>query len=148
MEVLTPIGKVFHAGTLAGNPIATAAGLAVLNELTPDVYAELGRRALLLSSLLSDACSSAGLVAQFPVVGTLVGMYLGDGPLPTNFDQAKTTSEPTYAALFRAALAEGIALAPGAYEALFVGLGHDDTVLDQISVAAHRAAAAAMRSLA
>lgn len=148
MEVLTPIGKVFHAGTLAGNPIATAAGLAVLNELTPDVYAELGRRALRLSSLLSDACSSAGLVAQFPVVGTLVGMYLGDGPLPTNFDQAKTTSESTYAALFRAALAEGIALAPGAYEALFVGLGHDDTVLDHISVAAHRAAVAAMRSLA
>ena len=73
-------------------------------------------------------------------------MYLGDGPLPTNFDQAKTTSESTYAALFRAALAEGIALAPGAYEALFVGLGHDDEVLDQISVAAHRAAAAAMRS--
>lgn len=140
MLELTPIGKVFHAGTLAGNPIATAAGLAVLDQLTDDVYIELRRRAQRLSEVLSDACSAAALPAQFPVVGTLVGIYLGDGPLPTNFEGAKTTSESTYAALFRAALAEGLAFAPGAYEALFVGLGHDDVVIDQISVVAHAAA--------
>src|SRR5262249_42490585 len=92
MEGLTPIGKVFHAGTLAGNPIATAAGLAALNELDGDVYIELMARARRLSGVLRDACASAGLDAQFPVVGTLVGMYLGDGPLPTNFDEAKTTN--------------------------------------------------------
>ncbi len=147
MHGLTPTGKVFHAGTLAGNPIATAAGLAALDQLDDSVYTELRRRAQRLSSVLTDACSAAGLPAQFPVVGTLVGMYLGDGPLPTNFDGAKTTSEPTYAALFRAALAEGIALAPGAYEAIFVGLGHDDDVIDQIAVAAHKAAAHAAHAL-
>ena len=147
MEGLTPIGKVFHAGTLAGNPIATAAGLAVLNELTDDIYDELRHRARQLAEVLLDACASAGLTAQFPVTGTLVGMYLGDGPLPTNFDQAKTTNEAAYAALFQAALSEGIALAPGAYEALFVGLAHDDSVIDQIAVAAHSAALAATRAL-
>ena len=147
MECLTPIGKVFHAGTLAGNPIATAAGLAVLNELDDDVYTELASRAGRLSALLTEACSAAGLPAQFPVVGTLVGMYFGAGPLPTNFDAAKTTSEASYAALFQAALAEGIAFAPGAYEALFVGLGHDADVMDQIAVAAHAAASNAVRAL-
>ena len=152
MEGLTPIGKVFHAGTLAGNPIATAAGLAVLDLLTDDVYMELLARARRLSGVLRDACSSAGLTAQFPVVGTLVGMFFGDGPTPTNFDQAKTTNEAAYAALFRAALADvdghdRLAFAPGAYEALFVGLAHDDAVIDAIGNAAHRAARTAVRQL-
>jgi glutamate-1-semialdehyde 2,1-aminomutase len=147
MQELTPLGKVFHAGTLAGNPIATAAGLAVLNELTDDVYAELRVRADRLAQVLGEACAAAGLAAQFPVVGTLVGMYLGDGPLPTDFDAAKTTSESTYAALFQAALTQGIAFAPGAYEAVFVGLGHDDHVIDLISSAAHEAARHAASSL-
>ncbi|MEO7399011.1 MAG: glutamate-1-semialdehyde 2,1-aminomutase [Ilumatobacteraceae bacterium] len=142
MEGLTPIGKVFHAGTLAGNPIATAAGLAVLDLLDGDVYIELSARARQLAGVLRDACSSAGVVAQFAVVGTLVGMYFGEGPLPTNFDQARSTDESAYAAWFQAALREGIALAPGAYEAVFVGLGHDDAVIDRIGVAAHAAAAA------
>ncbi len=140
MENMTPIGKVFHAGTLAGNPIATAAGLAAIDELTGDVYMELMARARRLSGVLRDACSSNGIAAQFPVVGTLVGMYFGDGDLPTNFDQAKTTNESVYAALFQAALREGIALAPGAYEAVFVGLGHDDDVIDQIGEKMHAAA--------
>jgi glutamate-1-semialdehyde 2,1-aminomutase len=147
MHGLTPIGKVFHAGTLAGNPIATAAGLAALNLLTDDVYVELRRRAARVSQVLGDACAAAGLAAQFPVVGTLVGMYLGGGSLPTNFDEAKTTNESAYAALFRAALSEAIALAPGAYEAIFVGLGHDDQVIDQLSVAIHAAAGHAVGSL-
>ena len=81
------------------------------------------------------------------MVGTLVGMYFGDGPLPTNFDEAKTTSESSYAAFFRAALGEGLALAPGAYEAVFVGLGHDDAVIDDIADRANTAAAKAVAAL-
>ena len=147
MENLTPLGTVFHAGTLAGNPIATAAGLAVLDQLTGDVYMELLARARELSGMMRDACSAAGLCAQFPVVGTLVGMYFGDGPTPTNFDEAKTTNERAYAALFQAALAHGVALAPGAYEAVFVGLGHDDAVLAEIADRLNVAAERAVRSL-
>ena len=140
MATLSPIGRVFHAGTLAGNPMATAAGLAALDLLTDDVYMELAARARRLASMLRDACASAGIPATFPVVGTLVGMYLGAGEPPVDFDGAKTTDEAAYARLFHAMLAEGVALAPGAYEALFVGLGHDDTVLDDLAVRVHRAA--------
>lgn len=143
MATLSPLGKVFHAGTLAGNPMATAAGLAALNELTDEVYMELAARARHLASMLRDACAAAGLPAQFPVVGTLVGMFVGEaarGMLPVNFDEAKTTDEATYAKLFHAMLAEGVALAPGAYEALFVGLGHDDAVLADLAERVYRAA--------
>ncbi|MEO8264700.1 MAG: glutamate-1-semialdehyde 2,1-aminomutase [Ilumatobacteraceae bacterium] len=147
METLSPLGPVFHAGTLAGNPLATAAGLAALGELTDDVYVELGRRARRLSSALSQACAAAGITAQFPVVGTLVGMYFGSGGAPTNFVEAKTTDERVYRTFFHAMLHEGIALAPGAYEALFVGLGHTDEVLDEIAAAASRAASATASQL-
>ena len=80
METLSPLGPVFHAGTLSGNPIATAAGLAALDQLTPDTYIELMARARHLAAVLRDACSSAGFAAQFPVVGTLVGMVLRRRP--------------------------------------------------------------------
>ena len=146
METLSPLGPVFHAGTLAGNPLATAAGLAALGELTGDVYMELLARARRLSALLRDACAAAGLAAQFPVVGTLVGMYFGTGAIPTNFAEATTTDEALYARFFHAMLREGVALAPGAYEALFVGLAHTDAVLDELAEAAGRAAAAVMRA--
>lgn len=144
METLSPLGLVFHAGTLAGNPLATAAGRAVLAELTPDVYRLLRERATRLGALLSDGFAAAGLPAAFPVVGTLVGMYFGDGlaagASPTNFAEAKTTDEAMYRSFFHAMLAEGVALAPGAYEALFVGLAHTDDVIDAIGDAAARAA--------
>jgi len=151
METLSPLGKVFHAGTLAGNPLATAAGRAALSLLDEEAYRLLFARASRLSSILADACAAAGLAAQFPVVGSLVGMYFGDalgGASPTNFEQAKTTDERTYAAFFHAMLANGVALAPGAYEALFVGLAHTDDVLDEIAVAATAAATSAAEQLA
>lgn len=144
METLSPIGKVFHAGTLAGNPMATAAGLAALSQLTPDAYAEIERRATRLQRIIVDALGDAVTVSR---VGTLVGVHLGDalsGRAPSNFTEAKTTDEPLYARLFHALLANGVAMAPGAYEALFVGLGHDDAVMDDL---AERFAVAA-RSLA
>ncbi len=143
MEHLSPLGPVFHAGTLAGNPIATAAGLAALDQLTPEVYIELMARARHLSATLRDACSAAGFVASFPVVGTLVGIVCGnDAGTVQNFDDAKRTDERAYAAFFQAMLAEGVAMAPGAYEAIFVGLAHSDEVLAAIADAAYRAASA------
>ena len=134
MENLTPLGSVFHAGTLAGNPLATAAGLATLDLLGAEEYMELLARARQLSALLRDACAAHGIRAQFPVVGTLVGMHFGDAlnHAPTNFDEAKTTDEKMYAQLFHAFLNAGVALPPGAYEALFVGLSHDDSVMTQL----------------
>jgi glutamate-1-semialdehyde 2,1-aminomutase len=148
METLSPTGVVFQSGTLSGNPLATAAGLAALELLTPDVYIELMARVRHLSALMRDACLAAGLVAQFPVVGTLAGMYFGDGDAPTNFAAAKTTDERAYRAFFHAMLREGVALAPGAYEAVFVGLAHTDDVIEAIGAATERAAAATVAELA
>ena len=146
MENLTPLGKVFHAGTLAGNPMATAAGLAALSELSTDVYAELESRATRLASLITDATSAAGLPVITSRVGTLVGIYLGDAlggsRLPINFDEAKKTDEALYARLFHSLLNEGVAMAPGAYEAIFVGLGHTDAVMNDLADRFHRAARA------
>ena len=85
--------------------------------------------------------AAAGLPAQFPVVGTLVGMYFGDGPAPDRLRRGQDhRRSAAYGRFFHAMLREGVALAPGAYEALFVGLAHTDDVLDEIAAAAHRAA--------
>jgi glutamate-1-semialdehyde 2,1-aminomutase len=149
MEQLSPIGPVFHAGTLSGNPLATAAGLAALDHLTDDAYAELAARARQLSTLLGGACDAGGFSASFPVAGTLVGIVCGDAAGEVrDFDDAKRTDEARYAAFFRAMLREGVAMAPGAYEAIFVGLAHDDAVLAAIGEAAGRAAAAASAPVA
>ncbi len=149
MEHLSPLGPVFHAGTLSGNPIATAAGLAALDLLRPDVYIELMARARHLSALLRNACEAAEFEASFPVVGTLLGIVCGAAAGTVHdFDDAKRTDERAYAAFFRAMLAEGVAMAPGAYEAIFVGLAHTDQVVQQIGEAAHRAAVAARTELA
>jgi glutamate-1-semialdehyde 2,1-aminomutase len=92
METLSPLGPVFHAGTLAGNPLATAAGRAALGELTLDAYVSLRSKAARLSSTLQAACDAAGLPASFPLIGTLVGMHFGvRGFAATNFDEAKRT---------------------------------------------------------
>ena len=130
METLTPLGKVFHAGTLSGNPIATAAGLAALDLLDGDLYIELMARARHFAALLRDACAAGGFPAQFPVVGTLVGMVCGDVERPTNFDGAKQTDEAAFARFFHAMLDEGVAMAPGAYEAIFVGAAHTDQIIE------------------
>ncbi|MDQ3896933.1 MAG: glutamate-1-semialdehyde 2,1-aminomutase, partial [Actinomycetota bacterium] len=116
MACLAPEGPVYQAGTLSGNPLATAAGLAALDLLVPDVYIELAARARHLAALLREACAAAGFPARFPVVGPLVGMVCGDVPPPVDFVGAKRTDERAYAAFFQAMLGEGVAMAPGAYE--------------------------------
>ena len=107
------------------------------------MYSLLEQRAARLSSVLTQAFVAAGVPACFPVVGTLVGMYFGSDTAPIDFDGAKRTDEAMYARFFHAMLAEGVALAPGAYEALFVGVWHDDAVLDTIAAAATTAARSA-----
>jgi glutamate-1-semialdehyde 2,1-aminomutase len=142
MEHLSPIGPVFQSGTLSGNPLATAAGLATLSELTPELYMELSARSRRVAAVLRDACEAEGIPLQASVVGTLVGLHLGHHR-PVDFDGAKQTDEGGYARLFHALLREGVALAPGAYEALFVGLGHDDAVIEELAERASLAALAA-----
>ena len=111
METLSPLGPVFQSGTLSGNPLATAAGRTALELLTGDVYIELMARTRHLAAQLGEVCRAAGLAVQVPVVGTLAGLFFGDGDAPTNFAEAKQTNERAFAAFFHATLREGVALA-------------------------------------
>jgi glutamate-1-semialdehyde 2,1-aminomutase len=139
MEVLAPVGPVYQAGTLSGNPLATAAGLAALGLLTDDVFVGLEARVVRFATQLETALRDAGLEVRVPTVGTLAGLYVGD-ELPVDFDGARRTDQATYAALFHALLDAGVAIAPGAFEVMFPGLAHTDEVLDQIVDVASTAA--------
>jgi glutamate-1-semialdehyde 2,1-aminomutase len=143
MDVLAPLGPVYQAGTLSGNPLATAAGLAALGLLHEGTYTELGARAARFGAGLADALASGGVSARVPVAGTLVGLYFGD-ELPTDYDGAKRTDERVYAAFFHAMLDRGVALAPGAYEVMFPGTTHRDDILDRIVEIAADAASASI----
>ncbi len=140
MEVLAPLGPVYQAGTLSGNPLATAAGLAALEVLDDEAYERIESRADCLAGGLASAFAAADLMVQVPRVGTLVGIFCGT-EVPVDHDGAVGTDEALYAALFHALLERGVAVAPGAYEVLFPGLAHTSDVLERIVEVAHEAAA-------
>ena len=146
MEQLAPLGPVYQAGTLSGNPLATAAGLSALSLLDHGAYDRLAATANRLASGLEDAVLSAGLTARVQRVASLVGLYFG-AELPTDYVAARATDEAAYALFFHALLSRGVALAPGAYEVMFPGLAHDDSVIDQILAIAAEAASATVASL-
>ena len=140
MSKIAPEGPIYQAGTLSGNPLATAAGLAALDLLDADAYARLAATARRLGDGLAAAFAEAGIAAQVPVAETLVGVFLGP-VAPRDYAEARTTDEGRYAAFFHAMLRRGVALAPGAYEVAFPGLAHDDAVVDAIVERAAEAAA-------
>ena len=127
LSSLAPLGPVYQAGTLSGNPLATAAGVAVLDHVTADDLAILAERVTNFARELEAALRDAGLFARTPNVGALMGLYLAREEFlaPTNFAQAKSLCDNgIYPAFFHAMLRRGVALAPGAYEILFVSLAH------------------------
>jgi glutamate-1-semialdehyde 2,1-aminomutase len=141
MGVVAPLGPVYQAGTLSGNPLATAAGLAVLELLDAAAYETLRRTAKALASAFRAAFDAAGVTAHVPVASTLVGLYHG-ARAPIDYDGARSTDEAGYAKLFHGLLERGVALAPGAYEVMFPGLAHTDEVIDEVSAAVADAVAA------
>ena len=146
MDCLAPLGPVYQAGTLSGNPLATAAGAAALAQLTDAAYAVLTARAERFAAALAGVMTDAGLTVRVPVAGTLVGLYFG-ADQPVDYDTARHTDEGRYAAFFHEMLDRGVALAPGAYEVMFLGLAHTDDVLDQVlEIAADAARAVAARA--
>lgn len=150
METLAPTGAVYQAGTLSGNPLATAAGLAALEQLTPAAYADLEARAERSADGLRAALARADFDAAVVQVGTLVGLYCGSGPepgwAPIDYDDARTADEQAYARLHAELLRRGVAFAPGAYEAIFVGLAHTPDVIDEALAAIADAAVAASQA--
>ncbi len=131
MDSMAPDGPVFQAGTLSGNPLATAAGRAALDLLNDAAYDQLRASATRLQGRLETAFDAAGIDAVIPRVSTLVGIHFGSRT-PRTYADAKTTDEVAYTQFFHGMLAAGVAMAPGAYEILFPGLAHSDDVIDAI----------------
>jgi glutamate-1-semialdehyde 2,1-aminomutase len=131
MDCLAPIGPVYQAGTLSGNPLATAAGLAVLHELDDDAYADLTVKATRFADGLTQALPDA----QITRVQTLSGLFFTPTPV-TKYEEAQKADHARYAKFFHAMLDRDIFFAPSGYETLFVSLAHTNSVIDDTISAA------------
>jgi len=131
MNYLAPIGGVYQAGTLSGNPLAMAAGQATLELLGETEYEYLDSIANRLAQGLKEAISNSNLEISTPKVGPLVGIFFSDKK-PSNFEEVKPIAENgLYPDFFHGMLKRGVALAPGPYEVLFPSLAHTEKLIDE-----------------
>jgi glutamate-1-semialdehyde 2,1-aminomutase len=145
MAHLAPIGPVYQAGTLSGNPVAVAAGLATLRAAGPEVYAALDANARTIGTLASGALTEAGVEHQLQYAGNLFSIFFAGAPVH-DFAGATAAATWRYAPFFHSMLEAGVYLPPSAYEAWFVNAAMDDEAIGRIAEAlpaAARAAAAA-----
>lgn len=146
MEQLAPVGPVYQAGTLSGNPIATTAGLATLRLATDEVYARLDRTAAQIGKLTGEALAAEGVEHIVQGAGNLFSIFWGITETVTDFAQAQTQESYRYRAFFHAMLDAGVYLPPSAFEAWFVSAAHDDQALNIIAGALPAAARAAAQA--
>lgn len=148
MDLLAPLGPVYQAGTLSGNPVATAAGIATLRLADDSVYAHVDAASAQLSSAVTAALDAAGVSHRLQHAGSLFSVFLGvTGPV-RDYASAQEQHTGAYAAFFHALLDAGIAPPPSAFEAWFVSAAHDDAALERIASALPGASAAAASALA
>lgn len=145
MAQLAPNGPVYQAGTLSGNPLACAAGLATLRGCTPELYAQLDSTAHTIAELADKALTESGVPHRVSFAGTMFSVFFTDAEV-RDFAGAKRQHTAAYAAFFHAMLDRGVYLPPSAFEVWFVSGAHDAAAVEQIAAAlpdAARAAAAA-----
>jgi len=131
MEQMAPLGPVYQAGTLSGNPVATACGLATLREISrPDFFDELARKTRLLVNGLRDAAAAEGVAFSADSEGGMFGFFLLDA-LPQNYPQVMKTDGARFNQLFHGLLDRGVYIAPALYEAGFVSAAHSDEDIAQ-----------------
>jgi glutamate-1-semialdehyde 2,1-aminomutase len=147
MDQMAPAGPVYQAGTLSGNPLATAAGLATLRECTPEVYQRVDEAAATVAGLAAAALTDAGVPFRLQEAGSLFSVFLGTSEPVRDFAQARGQSGAAYAAFFHAMLDGGVYLPPSGYEAWFLSAAHDDQAIDRIAGALPAAARAAAQAL-
>jgi glutamate-1-semialdehyde 2,1-aminomutase len=135
MEHVAPVGPVYQAGTLSGNPLATAAGLATLRLLDAAAFERLETLGSLLERGLEAAIAHAGVEARVQRAGSLLTLFFTDREV-TNEDDAKTSDRERFAAFHRAMLRRGVLLPPSQFECWFLSLAHDDAAVDAIVAAA------------
>ena len=145
MDLLAPLGPVYQAGTLSGNPVAVAAGLATLRLTDAAVYTHLDATAATISRALSEALAAQGVAHSVQHAGNLFSVSFRDTP-PRDYAQVKAQDAFRYPPFFHAMLDAGVSLPPSVFEAWFVSAAHDDAavgrILDALPAAARAAAAA------
>jgi glutamate-1-semialdehyde 2,1-aminomutase len=144
MELVSPAGPVYQAGTLSGNPLAMAGGIATLEVLQEGgCYEAMERRGAMLAEGLIDGAQSAGVPLALNRVGSmLTPFFTKTAHAVTNFAEATSSDTAAYATFFHAMLDNGVYLAPSQYEAMFVGTAHTDAVIEKTIRAAEKAFAA------
>ena len=137
MEQMAPIGPVYQAGTLSGNPLAMAAGIAMLTmiEETQDLYSEMERKAARLEEGINHNLKETGVSGVVNRVGSMMTFFFTDAAKVTNLDEAMSSDTDKYASYFKQSLESGIYLAPSQFECLFVSYAHTDEEIDQIIAA-------------
>ena len=145
MNLLSPVGPVYQAGTLSGNPIATTAGLATLKLATPEAYERLDETSAELQRLVGEALNAEGVAHAVQNAGNMFSVFWGIDSA-TNFAEAQTQEAWRYKAFFHAMLDAGVYLPPSAFECWFVSAAHDAEALSRIAEALPGAARAAARA--
>lgn len=144
MDYLAPLGPVYQAGTLSGNPVAMAAGIAQLSNATDEVYAHIQRQSEKLEAAMVQAFTEAGVNHSIQRVGTLFSVAFGTaGEGVHNYAQAQQQEVFRYAPFFHSMLEAGVYLPPSVFEAFFLSAAHDDAALDRVIEALPAAARAA-----
>ena len=138
MEKVAPLGPVYQAGTLAGNPIAVAAGLAALRRIRPSLYARLEKESARLQGALQDAAAAAAMPVTVTRVGSMLGLFLRAEPV-RNYQDARAMDTAAYGRLFWALLKRGVYLPPAPFESLFLSAAHIRPDLDKVTAALHDA---------
>lgn len=147
MDQLAPLGPVYQAGTLSGNPLSVAAGLATLRLATPAVYARVDAAATRIANALDATLTEAGVVHAVPRAGNLFGVVFAP-EAPRNYAEALAQESFRYPPFFHSMREQGVALPPSVFEAWFLTAAHDEAALGMIEAAlpaAARAAASAVR---
>ena len=129
MEMVSPAGPVYQAGTLSGNPIAMTAGLATLNALNNESYAQLEQHGARLEAGINDALRKHGIAGQLQRQGSMWTLFFNDQPV-TSYAQAKASDLTRYGRFFHAMLERGVYLPPAQFEAAFISLAHGDEEID------------------
>ena len=141
MQQLAPVGPIYQAGTLSGNPLAMAAGLVMLKTLknNPSIYAELERKAIKLENGLKENIQKTGTKAVINRVGSLLTMFFTDLEKIESFEEVMQSDKDKYARYFSLALEAGVYLAPSQFEAAFISNAHSDEDIDKAIEASYQA---------
>jgi glutamate-1-semialdehyde 2,1-aminomutase len=142
MARLAPAGPVYQAGTLSGNPVATAAGLATLRGATDEVYAHVDAVAAQLGALVSSALADAGVMHRLQHAGSMFSVFFTDEAV-LDYDAARRQEAFRYKPFFHSMLSQGVYLPPSAFESWFVSAAHDDEAIARVADALPAAARAA-----